>query len=95
MQQAYTAQLRTNPNTDMTAFKQKYGDIMGGEGIEHLDQTQHVYQDQARKTANEDRVAQERQAKDLSTQNSQTAIGQLINPQTGQYVVPRLVVTGG
>jgi hypothetical protein len=88
VQQAYTAQLRANPNMDMTAFKQKYGDIMGGEGIEHLDQTQHVYQDQARKTANEDRVAQDRQAKDLSTQNSQAAIGQLINPQTGQYIGP-------
>jgi hypothetical protein len=88
VQQAYTSALRDNPNMDMTAFKQKYGDIMGGEGIEHLDQTQHVFQDQARKTADEDRTAQERQAKDLSTQNSQAAIGQLINPQTGQYVGP-------
>ena len=92
VREGYAAKLNPaqggNPNTDMTAFKKQYGDVLGGKGIEELDAVQHHFQDQARKTADDDRVAQERQAKDLSTQNSQTAIGQLISPQTGQYIGP-------
>ena len=85
---AYIAQLNPltggNPNQDMTAFKQKYGPILGGAGTEELDRTQNTYQEQALKNSRETTEANKQIQAAQWERNSQAALGGLVGPD-GQY----------